>query len=276
MSGELDRRGGSLGESGAGVPDTFPLIVDAKPSMLPFDGLPWKAFEELVLETVQAVEDVIEIRLYGLDGERQGGIDVIARTSASGWHAFQTRRVKRFGLADLRGIVDPFVTGPRPCDARRLVIVVACARVSATVQEAIYEYGRTYPELEFDQVWDGGELGRRLRRLPVIVARYFGEATARRFCDADTLLEIETRPGRPVSEIQDPFALEVHEAISPSGVALPAPRLPVYVPRRHDGDLEKVVDRALAGESGVAAATCDPFTRSPPGSRSSAITSARI
>jgi tetratricopeptide (TPR) repeat protein len=64
--------------------------------------------------------------------------------------------------------------------------------------------------------------------------------------------ELEARPGRPVSEIQDPFVLDVHEAISPADGAPSVSRLPVYVPRQHDGDLEKVVDRALAGESGLA------------------------
>lgn len=74
----------------------------------------------------------------------------------------------------------------------------------------------------------------------------------RRAAPKDARLEVKVRPGRPMSEVQDPFVLEVHEAISPSSVALPVPRLPVYVPRQHDGDLEKVVDRALAGESGLA------------------------
>jgi hypothetical protein len=252
VSGELNHLDEPLGESGGGVPDAFPLIADSKPSMLPFNGLPWEKFEGLVLETVQAVEDVVEIRPYGLRGEQQHSIDVIARKSTGEWRAIQAKLVKSFRLADLRGIVDPFIAGPRPFDATHLVIVTACAGVSTKVQEAIYEYGRTHPGLEFEQVWDGGELSRRLRRLPRIVARYFGEATAQRFCDEDALLEVKTRPGRLVSEVQDPFVLEVHEAISPSGVALPIPQLPVYVPRRHDGDLEKVVNRALSGESGLA------------------------
>ena len=249
MSGELDHRGEPLGESGSSVPNIFPLIADSKPSLLPFEGLPWEKFEDLVLETVQELEDVVEIRPYGLRGERQHGIDIIARKPCGEWHAFQTRRVKSFGLADLQGIVKPFVNGPRPFDAARLVIVTACTRVSAKTQEEIYKYSRIYPQLTIDQVWDGGELSRRLRRLPLIVARYFGEATAQQFCDKGTL-KVKTPPGRPVSEVQDPFALEVHEAINPSGVALP--QLPAYVPRQHDGDLEKVVDRALAGESDLA------------------------
>ncbi len=58
--------------------------------------------------------------------------------------------------------------------------------------------------------------------------------------------------GRPISEIGGPFALEVHEAIAPVDDTSDLPELPIYVPRQHDGDLEKVVNRALAGNSGIA------------------------
>jgi hypothetical protein len=63
------------------------------------------------MDTVQAVEDVVEIRPYGLRGERQHGIDIIAQKRSGQWRAIQARRVKRFGLAELRGIVDPFIAG---------------------------------------------------------------------------------------------------------------------------------------------------------------------
>ncbi|WP_309061293.1 hypothetical protein [Streptomyces sp.] len=46
----------------------------------------------------------------------------------------------------------------------------------------------------------------------------------------------------------DPFALEVHRAISVPGDE-PLPRLPAYVPRDHDAALGELVDRAIGGES---------------------------
>lgn len=74
----------------------------------------------------------------------------------------------------------------------------------------------------------------------------------RRAAPRNTEFEVEARPGQPVSAALDPIVFEVHEAISPLGVAPPASRLPVYIRRQHDGDLEKIVDRAVAGESGLA------------------------
>ncbi|GIH26602.1 hypothetical protein Aph01nite_49120 [Acrocarpospora phusangensis] len=60
--------------------------------------------------------------------------------------------------------------------------------------------------------------------------------------------------GRPLEEVDDPFALDVHRPIrldTPGSSAPPAP-LPPYVPRAHDRQLGEVVERALAGQSGMA------------------------
>ncbi|WP_405856967.1 sel1 repeat family protein [Streptomyces sp. NBC_01515] len=58
-------------------------------------------------------------------------------------------------------------------------------------------------------------------------------------------------PGKPLGEVNDPFALEVHHAINAdllgAGRALPA--LPAYVERDHDVRLRSVVEAAAAGAS---------------------------
>ncbi|GAA0403942.1 hypothetical protein Acor_24650 [Acrocarpospora corrugata] len=60
------------------------------------------------------------------------------------------------------------------------------------------------------------------------------------------------QPGRPLSEVADPFAhqLEIHRAIDSTVAGLPA--LPAYVPRAHDQALGAVVAEAAAGASRVA------------------------
>jgi uncharacterized protein YidB (DUF937 family) len=59
-------------------------------------------------------------------------------------------------------------------------------------------------------------------------------------------------PGRPLAEVTDPFALEVHHpvVVSPGGEGLPV--LPPYVRRPHDDELAKVVRQAADGRSGMA------------------------
>ena len=81
---------GWRGEPSGGTPDAFPLVIDPKLPLLPLHELPWERFEELVLEIVQEEENPVEIRPYGLRGQNQHGIDVIARRASGDWHVFRS------------------------------------------------------------------------------------------------------------------------------------------------------------------------------------------
>ncbi|MFD8101086.1 hypothetical protein ACFV24_16220, partial [Nocardia fluminea] len=81
---------------------------------------------------------------------------------------------------------------------------------------------------------------------------------AHKRADADA----RSRPGLPLDEVRDPFALEVHEPITATdfGVGAAGEVLPPYVRRAHDDRLAEVVDDALAGNSGIAALLGDSST----------------
>ena len=76
--------------------------------------------------------------------------------------------------------------------------------------------------------------------------------------DADA----RVRPGLLLNELLDPFALDVHESIVAPAADTDAvlDMLPPYVCRAHDDQLEKVVDRALAGCSGIVVLLGDSST----------------
>ncbi|WP_189554693.1 hypothetical protein [Streptomyces lavendofoliae] len=57
-------------------------------------------------------------------------------------------------------------------------------------------------------------------------------------------------PGLPLSEVVDPFYLEVHRSIASPVTGLPM--LPAYVPREHDRVLAEVVAQAAGGASQIA------------------------
>ncbi|MBF6216149.1 hypothetical protein IU437_30425 [Nocardia farcinica] len=57
--------------------------------------------------------------------------------------------------------------------------------------------------------------------------------------------------GVPIAQVEDPFALEVHELIT-ADHAGQLPPLPPYVTRAHDERLAAVVQRAIGGESAIA------------------------
>ncbi|MGV9245382.1 hypothetical protein [Streptomyces sp. NPDC003710] len=58
-------------------------------------------------------------------------------------------------------------------------------------------------------------------------------------------------PGRPIGEVTDPFALEVHRAIGPEAANTQAelPLLPTYIEREHDLRLRELVEQATSGHS---------------------------
>ncbi len=58
--------------------------------------------------------------------------------------------------------------------------------------------------------------------------------------------------GRPLDEVTDPFALEVHRPVQPEDPPPGLPALPAYVPREHDTELGSVVRAAAEGRSGIA------------------------
>jgi transcriptional regulator with XRE-family HTH domain len=80
----------------------------------------------------------------------------------------------------------------------------------------------------------------------------------RRYGDLEHDLDIEARPRRealagwPLPDVTDPFALEVHRPVQPDTPQPDLPALPVYVPREHDTDLERVVTEAAQGSSRIA------------------------
>jgi tetratricopeptide (TPR) repeat protein len=58
--------------------------------------------------------------------------------------------------------------------------------------------------------------------------------------------------GRPLEEVTDPFALEVHRAITVATTTGPLPELPAYIERDHDRSLRGIVARAADGHSAAA------------------------
>jgi hypothetical protein len=65
---------------------------------------------------------------------------------------------------------------------------------------------------------------------------------------------------RPISELTDPFALEVHRAIEADRPTVGLPLLPLYVKRDHDVRLAEAVQRAVNGQSTIAVLVGGPAT----------------
>ena len=240
------------------TPTAQPPVADPKIQLLPFDTQNWTDFERLISELVEATEELTQVARYGTAGQAQGGIDVVGRNSDGHWSAFQAKHVAEFPVASAREAFDRFVHGSRPHRASRFVIVTSCRGISTQVRELALEYQAEFPDLLLGEVWDAEYLGRLLRPLPWIVARYFGDQVAQRFCDADALAahygwtdEPEDPVGIAVANA-DPFGLEVHPAIKAEDDTPTGGPLPPYLRRPFDDQLNTVLDRAAHGTSGTA------------------------
>ncbi|UIX30417.1 tetratricopeptide repeat protein [Streptomyces sp. GQFP] len=231
----------------------WPVVIDGKIGSLPFhDMSSWGEFEKLVWELVQAVEHLSPCYRYGTPGQAQGGVDIVGRASDGSWSAFQVKQVAEFTAANAKKALDLFVRAPRPHDAARLVIVTSCKGTRTQVREVAHGYQDRYPSLILGEVWDAEHLGQLLRDQPRIVARYFGDEVARRFCDNDALAAFLSTAGTaelgiPIAAA-DPFGLEIHEAIAAGDDTQGSP-LPRYFRRPFDDAIEVAVDQARTGQS---------------------------
>ncbi|MEO3842774.1 hypothetical protein [Streptomyces sp. B22F1] len=233
-------------------PAERPVVIDKKIGSLPFHDMPWVDFERLVWELVQARERLSPCHRYGTPGQAQGGIDIAGRSADGSWHAFQVKQVAKFTESEAKNAMDDFIHGPRPHDAKRLVIITSCKGTRTQVRDLSHRYQNQYPDLMLGEVWDAEQLCYLLRTQPLIVARYFGDDVAARFCDADHPLtkhseDTNRAAGIPISTA-DPFSLEVHEAISVDTEMCDS-LLPSYFRRPFDEELKAAVDEALSGKS---------------------------
>ena len=245
-----------------GLPDHQPAVTDSKIAQLPLRALQWEDFERLLLDFAQVEDNLVEALRYGVTGQAQAGIDVAGRSADDRWHAYQAKKVDKLTDSDVQAALDVFVRGRRPFGAGRLVIATTAEGTRTQVSDLIHSFRNAHPDLRFELVWDAQHISNRLRRLPQIVGRYFGDLVARRFCDADVLAQyVGTRHQPPILTIElenaDPFVLGVHEAIETRGAV---DALPAYVRRTFDDELAAVVRRACSGEPATAILVGDSST----------------
>ena len=123
----------------------------------------------------------------------------------------------------------------------------------ATLDRCCQLYVRAVVQMPAFVGRSSAEMLNRLSDLPDEVAarviNTLGEAQA---AAADQPDSDVTVAGRPLAEVTDPFALEVHRPVQPEDAPPGLPVLPPYTPREHDQVLGQVVRAAADGRSGIA------------------------
>lgn len=177
---------------------------------LPFRDLSWKEFEHLILDLVDAQEDVDAASLYGVEGSAQEGIDIYAPLTTGGYDVIQCKRVQDFGPSKIREMIDLFLGKredgsayldekgnppppltdedsniyPRwPDQTRNFILAISMALDTPQKQREIEKVkARLKAEGINFKLWDPRHLNRDLRELPKIVDLHFSRAMVRAFC----------------------------------------------------------------------------------------------
>jgi len=165
------------------VIDALAAPESKDPSTLPFRSRSWSDFERILLQYAEHVDGLRSVRIYGVPGQAQHGIDLYGTDPAGDSVAYQAKNVKTFTAASLRAAVKKFNNKPPPMlDIRRLVVCTACRTDDKKVGEELAKQRKANPKLEID-LYDEPTLSEGLRGRPDLVRRLFGAAWQVGFCD---------------------------------------------------------------------------------------------
>jgi len=159
-----------------------PPIADPKIQTLNFRDLAWPDFQKLAVSIARDVDGHREAYEYGTPGQAQHGLDVLGENDRGEVHAYQARNVEKFTEKDLRKAVKDFADGNRPRNPVRFVVVVGCGTDRTQLLDELTELRDTYAGDFSIDLYGEARLSDMLRIQPEIVQRFFGTATAERFC----------------------------------------------------------------------------------------------
>jgi CheY-like chemotaxis protein len=139
---------------------------------LPFNELSWEQFEALCSALIEAQSVTISCHLYGVQGDSQQGIDIVAtQRGAQGdeaW-AYQCKRYKEYTPARLREAVAKMVY---PAD---YYVIILSVPATTSLRQVADEHPNLF-------IWDSKDIARKLKNYPGIVEDFFGSAWREAFC----------------------------------------------------------------------------------------------
>lgn len=164
--------------------------IDTLEQTLPFNSLEWENFEKLIARIVSQEFTITDTYLYGVRGQDQSGLDILASIKATDKKAcFQCKRVQTFSALDIKNAVNKFLKGKW---AQQTQIFVLCITISLNHTQQIDEIEnqkKILKEYGIDFIiWDGtdtGLLSLKLKNLPEIVDDFFGREWVKRFNGID-------------------------------------------------------------------------------------------
>ena len=168
-------------QSYAPLPPVIP-----NPELLPLNdpNISWERFEAFCEELISRLPDVRETHRYGGTGSRQRGIDLYADLHTGERWAFQCKRHRHFTETDARRAIQK-----TSFNAHRFILMLSC-RATSSVRDAC----DCHPTWD---VWDAGDISRKVRELPThlgakLVEAHFGPPWRKAFLGLQGLTSFVT------------------------------------------------------------------------------------
>lgn len=161
-------------------------VVDPKIKLLPFEDISPEDFERLIARLANPSNSTsVRTHLYGSRGSTQGGIDVILNDPlAQRFECFECKHRSKIVKGDITVWVRKFLEGPHSDEATRFVVSTSFNVAGST---GLLDEWRRCAALLTDRkidsdLWDESAINRLLRYRRDIVAEFFGDMVADRFC----------------------------------------------------------------------------------------------
>ena len=174
--------------------DVLPPVVTTAQE-LPLRELSWPNFERLCLRLAEREAEVEDCSLYGVPGQNQGGIDLLARLrSGAGYQVYQCKRVQDFGPSDIVAAVNKFMGGAWRAQAKEFVLCTSEPLHRASCADEIARQRELLRPLEIGfRVWDATGLCRDLKSAPEVVDDFFGRPWVEHFLGPTVARDLGTR-----------------------------------------------------------------------------------
>ena len=160
-----------------------PPISPAEPT-LPLRGLTPRNLERLCLRMARLEGEPHRARRYGLDGQKQHGIDIYSRLPSGRYATYQCKRYQELGKGDIVDAVEAFKGGSWAKRSEKFVFMTSALADRTDLEEEIEDQTTALagftPPIVFE-VWDEEEISYRLREHPDIVGLFFGAHWRQRF-----------------------------------------------------------------------------------------------
>jgi len=110
-----------------------PLVT--KNAELPIEKLTWEDFERLCLRLVQTQFSIDDCEIYGIQGQKQYGIDIFARNNKNRYSCYQCKKYKELKPKTLEDAVLEFKKGTWFGKSDKFVFCTSLALNTTQLQE---------------------------------------------------------------------------------------------------------------------------------------------